>query len=129
MRNESERRSEQIIDSMPTAVYTTDAEGRVTYFNQAAAALAGREPIIGIDMWCVTWKLYRPDGSPMPHDQCPMAVTLKEGREVRGAEAIVERPDGSRIWMQPYPRSCATTMGTSQARKYFDRYFRAQARR
>jgi PAS domain S-box-containing protein len=103
MRDESERRSKQIVDSMPTAVYTTDAEGRVTYFNRAAAELAGREPIIGVDMWCVTWKLYWPDGSPMPHDQCPMAITLKEGREVRGAEAIVERPDGSRIWMQPYP--------------------------
>jgi PAS domain S-box-containing protein len=60
-------------------------------------------PELGTDKWCVSWKLYHPDGTPMPHDQCPMAVALKEGRAVRGAEAIAERPDGSRIWFTPYP--------------------------
>jgi PAS domain S-box-containing protein len=104
-------RFEQIIDSMPTAVYAIDAEGRVSYYNRAAAELAGREPIIGSDLWCVTWKLFYPDGSPMPHDECPMAVTFKERREVRGAEAIVERPDGSRIWMQPYPALLRDELG------------------
>jgi two-component system, chemotaxis family, CheB/CheR fusion protein len=39
----------------------------------------------------------------MPHDECPMAIALKERRAVRGIEAIAERPDGSRIWFQPYP--------------------------
>jgi PAS domain S-box-containing protein len=32
-----------------------------------------------------------------------MAIALKEGREVRGVEAIAERPDGTRIWFTPYP--------------------------
>ena len=39
----------------------------------------------------------------MPHDECPMAIALKEGRIIRGAEAIAERPDGTRIWFTPYP--------------------------
>jgi PAS domain-containing protein len=39
----------------------------------------------------------------MPHDECPMAIALREGRAVRGAEAIAERPDGKRVWFQPYP--------------------------
>src|SRR5206468_10141864 len=43
------------------------------------------------------------DGRPMRHDECPMAVALKEGREVRGAEAIAERPDGTRVRFRPYP--------------------------
>jgi PAS domain S-box-containing protein len=51
----------------------------------------------------VSWKLYRTDGTPMPHDECPMAVSLKEGRIVRGVEAIAERPDGTRVWFTPYP--------------------------
>jgi len=51
----------------------------------------------------VSWKLYRPDGTPLPHDQCPMAVALKEGRPIRNAEAIAERPDGSRVPFIPYP--------------------------
>ena len=50
---------------------------------------------LGSDEWCVTWKLYWPDGTPLPHDQCPMAVALKEGRAIRNAEAIAERPDGT----------------------------------
>lgn len=39
----------------------------------------------------------------MRHDECPMAVTLREGREVRGLEAIAERPDGSRVSFLPFP--------------------------
>ena len=66
-------------------------------------ALAGRRPVLGTDEWCVTWRLFKPDGSPLAHDECPMAVALKEGRAVRGAEAIAERPDGSRVWFAPYP--------------------------
>src|SRR6185436_10086648 len=52
---------------------------------------------------CGSWKLYWPDGRPLPHDQCPMAVALKEGRPVRGVEAIAERPDGSRVRFLPFP--------------------------
>ncbi|HEX2134492.1 MAG TPA: HWE histidine kinase domain-containing protein, partial [Microvirga sp.] len=69
----------------------------------ACVALSGRRPVIGTDEWCVSWKLYWPDGTPLPHDQCPMAIALKDGRPVRGAEAVAERPDGSRITFAPYP--------------------------
>src|SRR4051812_44111576 len=55
-----------ILDVLPAAIYATDAEGKVTYFNRAAAELAGREPEIGRDEWCVTWRLYMPDGTPLP---------------------------------------------------------------
>jgi PAS domain S-box-containing protein len=100
---DNERRFREMIDALPAAVYTTDGEGRVTHFNPAAVALSGRTPEIGTDRWCVSWKLYRPDGSPLPHDECPMAVALKEGRAIRGDEIIAERPDGSRAWIAPYP--------------------------
>src|SRR6202011_5715337 len=100
---ETERRFRAVLDGLPAVVYTTDAVGRVTYFNQAAVDLAGRRPELGRDEWCVTWRLYRPDGSRLPHDQCPMAVALKENRPVRGVEAILERPDGTRIPFIPYP--------------------------
>ncbi len=100
---ESERRLQELLGAIPAAIYTTDAHGRVTYYNQAAAELAGREPVIGSDEWCVSWKLFRPDGTPLPHDECPMAVALKEGRTIRDAEAVLERPDGVRIPFIPYP--------------------------
>jgi PAS domain S-box-containing protein len=105
-RQELEKREQQfreMIDALPAAIYTTDAEGRLTHFNPAAIDFSGRVPEIGTDQWCVSWKLYYPDGQPMPHDECPMAIALKEGRIIKGAEAIAERPDGTRRWFTPFP--------------------------
>jgi PAS domain S-box-containing protein len=100
---ESERRLQELLAAIPAAIYTTDAEGRITYFNQTAVEFAGRTPTLGSDEWCVTWKLYHPDGTPLPHEECPMAIALKEGRPVRGAEAVAERPDGIRVPFIPFP--------------------------
>jgi PAS domain S-box-containing protein len=99
---ESEQHMRDLLEALPAAVYTTDAEGRITFFNKAAVEMAGRTPQIG-DKWCVTWRLYRPDGTYLPHDQCPMAVALKEDRPVRGEQAVAERPDGTRVPFIPYP--------------------------
>jgi PAS domain S-box-containing protein len=93
----------QVLEALPAAVYTTDADGKVTYYNRAAADLAGREPEIGKDEWCVTWRLHALDGTPLPHEQCPMAVAIKENRPVRGVEALAERPDGSLVPFLPFP--------------------------
>lgn len=91
------------LDALPAAIYTADAEGRITFFNKAAADLWGTTPEIGSALWCGATKLYHPDGSVMPNDQCPMAVAIREQRPVRGVEAIVERPDGSRVAVLPHP--------------------------
>jgi PAS domain S-box-containing protein len=100
---ESERQSRSLLDALPAAIYTTDAAGRITYYNDAAVDLAGRRPQLGTDEWCVTWRLYWPDGTPLAQDQCPMAVALKEDRAVRGVEAVAERPDGTKVPFIPYP--------------------------
>ena len=39
----------------------------------------------------------------MPHDECPMAAALRQGHAINGAEAVAERPDGSRIPFLAYP--------------------------
>ena len=100
---ESERRLQDLLSAIPAAIYTTDAEGKITYFNEAAVEFAGRTPTLGSDEWCVSWKLYWPDERPLPHNECPMAIALKEGRAVRGVEAVAERPDGTRVPFIPYP--------------------------
>ncbi len=102
-RRQSEDVFRQILEALPAAVYTTDAGGVLTYCNQAAVDIAGREPEIGKELWCISWRLYHPDGSPLAKDQCPMAVALKEGRPVLGEEIVVERPDGSRVPLVPFP--------------------------
>jgi len=100
---ESERRLREVIDSLPVAVYTTDAEGNITHYNEAAAEFAGRRATLGKDKWCVTWRLYQPDGTFLPHDKCPMADALLTGKPVRGVEAVAERPDGTRAHFMPFP--------------------------
>ncbi|WP_134494874.1 PAS domain-containing sensor histidine kinase [Microvirga pakistanensis] len=100
---ESERHVRELLEALPAAIYTTDAVGRITYYNQAAVEFSGRRPILGSDEWCVTWRLFTPDGTPLPHAECPMAVALKEGRAIRGEEAIAERPDGTRVPFIPFP--------------------------
>jgi PAS domain S-box-containing protein len=100
---ENERQSRMLLDVLPAALYMTDADGKVTYYNKAAVELAGREPELGSDEWCITWKLYWPDGTLLPHAKCPMAAALKENRPIRGLEAVAERPDGTRVPIVPYP--------------------------
>jgi len=100
---ERDRRFRDLLTALPAAVYTTDAQGRITYYNDAAAELWGRRPPLGSSEWCGSWKLFWQDGTPMRHDECPMAIALKENRRVLGMEAIAERPDGTRVPFLPYP--------------------------
>jgi PAS domain S-box-containing protein len=109
--HESERQLRQVLDCLPAAVYTTDENGTITYYNPAAVQMAGRAPAIGKDEWCVTWKLFTPDGKRLPHDQCPMALALKENRPIRGVEAVAERPDGTRVPFVPFPTPIRDSSG------------------
>lgn len=99
----SEGAMTEALDRLPAAIYVTDSQGVITYYNKACVTLAGRVPEIGRDRWCVTWKLYTSEGEFLPHELCPMAVAIQEGRPIRDVEAIAERPDGSRIAFRPYP--------------------------
>jgi PAS domain S-box-containing protein len=100
---QAEHHYQQLIQSLPAAVYTCDTAGRITLCNEAAVKLWGFRPKLGEDMWYGCWKYFRPDGSAMPPDERPMAIAIREGRSVRGLEMIVERRDGTRAWVLPHP--------------------------
>jgi PAS domain S-box-containing protein len=108
---ESEQRFREMIDALPVAIYTTDAQGRLTHFNPAAVRFAGLVPTLGTTKWCVSWKLFLKNGQPLALEECPMAIALKEGTILEGAEIIAERPDGSRVWATPYPRLLRDAQG------------------
>lgn len=91
------------LEGLPGAIYVTDAQGFITFFNSSCIDFAGRMPSVGQDRWCVTWKLYSETGEFMPHDQCPMAVAIHTKQSVRGVIALAERPDGTRVKFLPYP--------------------------
>lgn len=96
-------RAGDLLQALPIAVYTTDSAGVLTAYNDAAANLWGVRPQLGTSRWCGSWRLLWPDGTPMDHSECPMAVALREERVIKGAEAIAERPDGTRIRFLAFP--------------------------
>jgi PAS domain S-box-containing protein len=98
-----EPRFRDLLEALPAAIYTTDAAGRIAFYNDAATTLWGCRPELGKTEFCGSWRLYWPDGTPMAHDECPMALTLKHNRPIRGMEVIAERPDGVRVPFIPYP--------------------------
>jgi PAS domain S-box-containing protein len=96
----NKERYRTLFDLGPVAVYSCDASGVIQEFNHRAVELWGCEPVPGDTdkRFCGSFKLFRPDGSFMPHELCPMAdVVTGSLSEARDAEVIIERPDGSRI--------------------------------
>jgi signal transduction histidine kinase/CheY-like chemotaxis protein len=87
------------LERLPAGAYTCDPDGLITYFNQHAVQLWGRSPKLNdpIDRFCGSFKLYAVDGSPITHDECWMALALKNLREYYGHEIVIERPDGHRL--------------------------------
>jgi PAS domain S-box-containing protein len=55
-RRENERRFRELLGALPVAVYTTDASGRITYYNEAAAELWGHRPELGKSEFCGSWR-------------------------------------------------------------------------
>jgi PAS domain S-box-containing protein len=97
---ESEERYRTLFELGPVAVYSCDVSGTIQNFNRRAAELWGREPAVGDtdEKFCGSFKMFRPDDSFMPHELCPMAEVLAgKMAEVRDAEVLIERPDGSRV--------------------------------
>jgi signal transduction histidine kinase len=95
----SEERIRRLVSLLPAAVYTCDAEGRLTLYNRRAAALWGREPQLGEtgQRFCGSIRLWTPAGAPLAHEDAPMALALRKGLSFRGAETVIEQPGGRRV--------------------------------
>jgi PAS domain S-box-containing protein len=90
----------QLLETLPVGAYACDPEGLITAYNRHALELWGREPKLNDpqERWCGSFKLFSAlDGSPIPHDECWMALAIKTGVPQNGMEIVVERPDGRRF--------------------------------
>ena len=58
-----------------------DHEGWLVRFNSEAAELWGRTPAVEEpkDRFCGSHRLFRLDGTPLSHDDCPMAEAIRTG--------------------------------------------------
>ena len=101
----------RLLGALPAAIHTTDTAGRITYCNKAAVDLWGVSPEIGKDKCSDLGRLYYPDGTLVPLDECPTKLCLMERRALQGREALFERPDGKRIPIIPYPAPLTDEQG------------------
>jgi PAS domain S-box-containing protein len=87
-----------LFEQLPFAIYICDRNGVLLRYNRRAAELWGRSPKLGDpdELFCGSYRMFRPDGSPLPHHECPMADVLRTGISVRQQEVHIERPDGLR---------------------------------
>ena len=102
----SEERYRTLFDLVPVAVYTCDADGIIEQYNRRAVELWGQEPRRNdaSARFCGSYRIFHPDGRPMPHEKCPMARALRgEKLEPKDLEIVVERPDGERRHVVPAP--------------------------
>jgi PAS domain S-box-containing protein len=96
---QSEKRYRALFEWVPVAVYTCDAKGLIQEYNQHAVELWGREPKRNdpSEKFCGSFKIFYPDGRPMPHHKCPMARALRgEKLTQTDLEILVERSSGAR---------------------------------
>jgi PAS domain S-box-containing protein len=90
--------ADRVLDLLPVAVYVCDLDGLIVRFNRKAAKLWGRAPKVDdpSERFCGSHRLFRLDGSFLPHAECPMADVLRSGEPVRDQQVVIERSDGSR---------------------------------
>jgi PAS domain S-box-containing protein len=88
----------RLFEQLPFAVYVCDRDGLVLRYDGRAAELWGRSPKLGDpnERFCGSYRMFRPDGSLLPHHQCPMADVLRTSVSVREQEVHIEQPNGSR---------------------------------
>jgi len=96
----SEDRFRALFALEPIGVYSCDSKGRLLEFNQRAEKLWGRKPKLRShrELFCGSFRMYSLDGTFMAHKDCPMGQVLS-GRipAANDLEAVIERPDASRI--------------------------------
>ncbi len=99
-RSENERRIEfqRMLNKLPAGAYTCDEEGLITFYNEKAVELWGRAPKLNdaADRFCGSFKLFI-HGEPIKHDECWMALALKNNQGYNGQEVEIERPNGEKL--------------------------------
>ena len=100
---DSEKQYYDLIQSLPAAIYTCDSEGKILLYNKAAVELWGREPVVGKESWCGSWKMYNNHNEPIQLEACPMARAIREGKNVFGEEIIIAQPNGTKKYVVPHP--------------------------
>ncbi|HEX8912156.1 MAG TPA: EAL domain-containing protein [Humisphaera sp.] len=87
--------------ALAAGVVMHDPAGRIVQWNPAAEQLLGltADELTDVTPVDPRWRVVREDGSPLPGDEHPAAVTLRTGRPQRDVLLGVHRPDGTLAWL------------------------------
>jgi PAS domain S-box-containing protein len=108
------KRMNDVLRGMAAGVVLVDAEGRIEYANETAAAASGLKPedVIGQLVADPAWQLTDENGTALSYDALPVPTALRERREVRGVELGVPRLDGPPRWIRVDASPLFETDGT-----------------
>ena len=87
------------LDAIPTGFCVCRADGGLVLYNRRAVELWGRTPRLGDpgEQYGPAFRRFGARGEPLRFDATPVAIVLRTGNPVIGAELVIERPDGSRV--------------------------------
>jgi len=87
-----------VLNAIPAGVYSVDLDGRATLLNDAATRMLGwtAADLYGRRLHDIVHHT-RADGSRYPASECPVFLTLKDGRPRHAAREIYWRKDGTSL--------------------------------
>jgi PAS domain S-box-containing protein len=97
--HEPEEKFLQLTHLLPVGVYSTNKEGVLTFYNESAAKIWGRNPRLNDPdeiPFCGAWKIIDENGIIAPGDSL-MAKVLQSKTRIQEEEINLERPDGQKI--------------------------------
>ena len=100
---QSEIAYRNLVSALPAPLYICDATASSRCTTRLRSSCGADGPSSARNRGAGRIGILRPDGTPMPLELCPMGIALREGRSVRGEEIVIERPDGVRRHVLPYP--------------------------
>jgi PAS domain S-box-containing protein len=98
---EGEHKLSEMFQSMVDGMIVVDLSGEITYANPAAESTLGieKDQIIGKYYAAREWKQIDADGKPISPDQLPLAVALREKREVINLVHAIHTSENVMKWL------------------------------
>ena len=105
-----------MLHQLTESVIVTDAVGRITFVNDAAARLHGVARLdVAPEDYAETYSLFTMDGHPHPVETLPLTRAVRDQATIVGARWRIQRPDGSKVLAignaQPFYDSAEALLG------------------
>lgn len=97
----NQERLSRILETMAEGVGIIDTDGKLTYANPMAQKILGltQSEINDRTYNDPKWENLRVDGTPLPDNEHPMAITMATGAPVYDYEIAIQPPEGERFYI------------------------------